>query len=490
MKFCITPQRAITGAALLLLLLLLFLFAYSHPHSDDYSYDYFLRHKGYWNASLYIYQYSGGRFFATALIFLSPLVCKSVVGYQILTATLFLWFVLSLYFFCRVVSGRLHALLLTAFIFLVCCSFLPDLHEFSYWLCAEATYLAAAALFLSATALHILLAQEIYAFRSGLWVSLFLNTLLLCGCSEAGLLLGVVPVGIHIAYRWWVRQQDKRLYVLAAFLICISLIVAMAPGNLHRHAHTPFSGSVLLALSGGIYSAVSLLARWMLPLVISGLVYAFLLAPALDTRFKPVESACRLSAKQVLAAGLLFFTACQVAAVWMSGSVPEARFENVLFLFLLLVTLFAVQLRAGRTVAALQASGHPLIKGMQVFGVALLVAVYLSVPNNFSRAINDLASGSAHKYHLENQSRYAFLRSACDSIVAVAPITAHPHLLYYPTANCLPHPDEEDLPRMAMADYFGKKWIYEYPCSPEYPQPSWKDWLKQKRQEWFSDSKK
>jgi hypothetical protein len=478
MRFRLTAERAITGAALVMVLLLLFLFPFSHPHTDDFSYNQFLQDRGYWNASVYVFTHNGGRFLATALLFLSPLSKHQIGAYPLLTATLFTAFIGSIFLFSLVSGGKKNAVIFASFLLLCYLSFLPNLHELIYWLAGAATYLSAATLFLTLSSLHLLLVQPKYEHQKLLWLLAALNTICICGCSEAGLLLAVIPTFLHI---FWLRLQKLSARKAAIPGVCwltAALFVLLAPGSMHRHSETPFSGNLLLAIAGGAYATVIWLLQWALPLLGTSIAYAAYIAPRLRNRSQPLSA--HLSARKVLLAGLLFFAVCQLIAVWMSGSMPEPRFENILFLFVLLCDLLAVQLWVNQ-----RAEASPTYRKKALIPLAL---AFLIMPQHFSQAFNDLFSGAAVQFDQQNKERYAFLTQSGDSIVKVPAIAAHPDLLYTPAAACDSVPDKKDVPRLAMAEYFGKKWIYEYPCRPEKQESFIKVWLKQKRKDWFSDN--
>lgn len=481
MKFRISYERAIIGAAVVLLLLLLFLFPYSHPHTDDFSYNQFLSQKGYWAATKYVFTHNGGRFLATAILFMSPLSTKHPELYPLLNAALLIGFVGSVGLCARVLFSKQKALLSAALLLLYFFSFLPNLHEFIYWLAGSATYLSAAALFMTLCALHILLTQENYRHQNIFWIGTALNTILICGCSEAGLFMASIPLGAH--YLWSLKQQSARGKIsgIALCWLLTTLVVVLAPGSMHRHAMTPFSGQLLLSIGGGLYASAYWLLHWILPLSSAALVYATQLAPSLVARTSVLNE--HLSVKRVTVYALLFFAGCQMAAVWMSGSMPEARFENLLFLFALLCTFLIVQMRVNR-----QQKNIPLQIHYAIFWI-LIAAPFLVLPHNFSKATRDLFSGNAQRFHQQNIHRFDLIENSKDDISKVPAITAQPELLYYPSLSCEAQPDTKDVPRIAMADYFGKKWIYEYPCMPEKRDNSLKAFLKQKRKDWFSHRK-
>lgn len=495
MKIWTKIEWAIIVAASVLLLLLLILFAYNHPRSDDFSYNYFLQQKGYWGALGYLFQHNNGRFFSTLIIFLSPLKNHSIEGYQWLTASLFLFFCVSLFVFLKVITFQFlktkTLFFLFGFILLSFCSFMPNIQEFGYWLCAEATYLLAASFWLWSIVFHFLLAQKKNEKKVWIWLLCIINTVVLIGTSEAGFLLYSIPLSLHFLY----LKQQQRLnnywfwIVVAVYGITV-LAVSFSNGNMNRHELTPFSGNVLLALSGGAYAAAFWISKWALIFVPLVCFYLLVIGPRLNDWAKQMSTFRILKAKTVFISSLLFFLMCQIAVVWMTGSTPEQRFENVLFLFLLFSFLFSAQLMMQEQAEFFDMLKGNLHRGFKTISFVYLICVFLVVPNNAVNAMLDVVSGNAKQFNLENINRYASINSQQGSVSMVAPIYARPKILYFQTLTCSNIQDSSDIPRVALADYFGKKWIYEYPCNVKIQDYSIKEILKQKRQQFFSKGKK
>lgn len=495
MKIWTKIEWAIIVAATVLLLLLLTLFAYSHPHSDDFSYNNFLTQKGYWGASQFVYQYSGGRFFSTMLIFFNPLIKGSIAGYQCLTAAYFLVFVLSLFFFVQLLLRPYvpfkSLVFLYSFLLLSIGSFLPNLHEFAYWLCAEATYLSAATLWLWAIVMHVKLANQPNGKKGWLWLLLTLNTFALVGCSEVGMMLNFVPLTIHFLYRRQYSLLKNRGFWLStiAFLVLV-VIVSLSGGNHNRYQQTPFSGSMVLALSGGTYAAVFWLSKWAIIFMPLLCFYILFFGHRLQNWSAKASQFHFFTAKKVLISSLVFFWICQIAVVYVSGSTPEMRFEDVLFIFLLLAFLFAAQLMMQEQSDFFEMLKGNLHRGFKTLSFIYVVCIFLVIPNNAVHALWDVVSGNAAQYNEQHQKRYSYIQQQKADLIVVPPISVHPQLLYYQTLSCSPIPEHQDVLRNAFAEYFGKKWIYEYPCNSESNHYSFKELLKQKREQFFSKESK
>lgn len=492
MKIWTKMEWTIMVAACFLLLLLFILFGYSYPHSDDFSYNYFLQNKGYWEGLKYLFNNNTGRFCSTAIIFLSPLKMQSVAGYQWLTASLFGFFVISFFLLFRILLHRFVAskniVILFAFVLLCFCTFVPDMHEFCYWLCGEATYLMAAALWIWAVILHTLLAQTKYQNSIPVKFFLLLITIAITGCSEVGVFLYCLVLFISWKYRRQnVALSNKFFYSISLLFFAIVIFVFSGHGNVNRQSLTPFSGNILLALSGGFYAAGFWLSKWAMVFVPVICFYMLLFGHRLLGWSAHISKFAFFKAKTVFISSILFFLFCQILVVWMSGSTPEHRFENILFLFLLVSFLFAAQLMMNeQTEFFNMLKGGNLHRGFKTLSFVYLLSIFMVVPNNFFFAMLDILSGNAQSFAQENKSRAIVLTENKDPISSVKPINAKPQLLYYPLFSCAENADSTDIPRLALADYFGKKWIYEYPCSSEIQDYSIKEILKQKRQKFFA----
>lgn len=494
MKIWTKIEWAIIVAASVLLLLLLILFAYNHPHSDDFSYNYFIQHKSFWEAQKYLFANNTGRFLSTSLIFLSPLKQHSIAGYQWLTAGLFLGFCLSL-FLCLyiILSGYVKGksiVFLFAFLFLGFCSFIPNLQEFIYWLSSSATYMTATSFWLWSIVFHFLLAQPKHQRKWWLWMLCGLNTIAICGCSEAGILLNSIPLLLHFLYpRPNNKSHHKGIWIILAIYLLASYLTGTAPGNINRHRQTPFSGNLLLAFSGGFYAAGFWLSKWALIFMPLVCFYILIFGHRLKNWSTQISHFKIFRAKTIFIGSLIFFLLCQIIVVWMSGSTPEARFENVLFLFLLISFLFASQLMMQEQAEFFDMLKGKLHRGFKTLSFIYLLCIFIVIPNHAMNAMLDVVSGNAGKYNQENIRRYSLIAKSDANIIGVPNIKFRPKIIYYPTLSCSSSIDTNDIPRRALADYFGKKWIYEYPCRAEIPEYSIKELLKQKRQQFFSKKK-
>ena len=173
----------------------------------------------------------------------------------------------------------------------------------------------------------------------------------------------------------------------------------------------------------------------------------------------------------------------------MSGSMPEPRTENILFLFLLLAFLLAAQLMIEEHPVIYDLLKTRLNAHIKLFSFLYLVGIFFILPNNFVNALFDVVSGRAQQYNRQHMQRYTFLQHNKDSIVCVSSIMSRPKLLYFPVVTCNRQPDDKDVPGLAFAEYFGKQWIYEYNCNTEMPDYSIRELLKQKREEFFLNKK-
>lgn len=127
-----------------------------------------------------------------------------------------------------------------------------------------------------------------------------------------------------------------------------------------------------------------------------------------------------------------------------------------------------------------------LHRGFKTISFVYLICIFIVIPNNAINALADVVSGNAQRFNEETKARYALIARTKAEIVSVPPITTRPKILYFPTLTCNVAADANDLPRLSLADYFGKKWIYEYPCNQNVPEYSIKEILKQKRHQFFS----
>jgi hypothetical protein len=291
-------------------------------------------------------------------------------------------------------------------------------------------------------------------------------------------------------YRLQFRMLNNKGFWLSTITyFVLFVVISFSGGNLNRHGLTPFSGNILLALSGGSYAAALWLSKWAIIFMPLVCFYILFFGHRLQAWSAKISQFRFFTAKKVFISSLIFFWICQIVVVYVSGSTPETRFENVLFLFLLLSFLFAAQLMMHEQSEFFEMLKGRLHRGFKTLSFIYLICVFIVIPNNAVNAMLDIVSGNAVKYNEENQQRYALIHQQKGAIISVPPIMAHPQILYFHTLSCSNTPDENDIVRVAFAEYFGKKWIYEYPCNSEVKDYSIKELLKQKREQFFSKEK-
>lgn len=480
-------EKVLISAMIILLLLVLFLFAFSQPHSDDFSYYSFIKNKSYSEASYFVYKYSGGRYFSTFLIFLSPLLWKSISGYQWLTALMFLAFIQCVFIAARYVfpeskNDKLAIRIAVYFLFIFI-MFMPNLHEFAYWLCAEATYLSAAALWLLICALLCKLTRATFVHQKKQWFLLNLFILLALGCSEWVMLSLLLPLLLQAYYlKTKYNKIPIAYFISCATYLIATLLISISSGNMGRQEISPYSGNILLALGGGIYAGFSQLILWSPFLIPFSVLFTKLFKSyLLHHQDNVFLTAPFFNIKWLAAIILTAFFLSQIAVVAMTGSVPESRFQNLMLLFILTGIVFINYVALNNNQCFVT---NKVLLNKLAFPV--LITIFFVFPNNFKAAIIDVFSGSAYHFNLESKARYNTILSQKDSIIAVSPLKNRPKLLYYPSLSCQKLPDTADIPRLRLAEYFGKTWIYEYPCSVKTDTSKLKTYLKQLRNQYFN----
>lgn len=481
-------EKVIIVLGMSLLFLLFSLYPFSHPHSDDFSYFTFLNENTYWDATKLVYKFSGGRYLSTILIFLSPLANHNVQAYPILTSSIFLFFLLSAYWslktFLYLNKNSKTFWAIYFFIVGVYLTIMPNIHEFIYWLCAEATYLTAASFWLLTLALLTKLVLPTDKPKYLNWIMLNIAMIGLLGCSEVSIMLYLIPLYIHFSIR---KQYDTLLHFgfLSNVIIYVALvlIVTITSGNVGRHNITPFSGQIMLSIFGGLYAASQLLVNMLVLVLPASVCFVLFFGEKLKPLFTNLlHNFSVFRPINIMISTIVFVVLSQIVVVWMTGSVPELRYQNVIYLvFILSMTLLLQTLYTQYDIKK-----SALTYKIQNLCVIYLFVLFSFVPNNYVKATWDLFSGTSYNFNKQQNERISIINNQTNTIAVVPPITAKPFTLFFPTLSCSSYPDKNDLPRMGLANYFGKKWIYEYPCSSEKPIYSIKEQLKEFRKYYFS----
>ena len=151
MKFEISKQNILLLAGVCLLPFLLLGF-FNFPGADDYSYANVAIAKGFWESQIHWYHAWSGRYIATVLLSISPVVYHWFIGYKLIGIVTFLLFMGSSFVCVSALCGTLvekskvHAVFWVSSLLYLC--EMPSITEAFHWFPGVTNYTLALMIFL------------------------------------------------------------------------------------------------------------------------------------------------------------------------------------------------------------------------------------------------------------------------------------------------------------------------------------------------------
>lgn len=396
---------------------------YNHPSAaDDYCFAYMTRDHGAWYSTKFYFDYWTGRYFASYLFHLTPLL--PLVGFAKVLPLLTL----------ALLGGVLYDLLAAAFPFfsakrlftttLVGLGLLvigtPGIAEAFFWSSGNYVYTLPTILYL-----HLLvMLHRLQSRREARWlhtlrlVYVAYLVFALVGLSEMFLLLTALTLGGLWAWQLYRhRRPGLPLTLLLIWAAGWSLLVIKSPGNAGRIGDNPLGGNIPYSLYQASFKAVVTGLRWAASPLVLGLTLLWI---SFFSERKPLPKLPFVA----LPAGLLgLLVLLYFPNYYGIGIEPPTRVYNVAWHFFVL-GWFGVW-----AVAAMRFEGLRLMVSRRKapYLAALLgVGAGLFVSPNLFMLIRDLRLGTARAYDAQLSQRYRQIAQSRADTVQVLPLTARP----------------------------------------------------------------
>jgi hypothetical protein len=226
--------------ALLLLLLLPFiaLSFFIHPSADDYILSAAVRDNGFIEHFKQVYFEWSGRYFATFLVSMNPLVFNWAFGYKLIPIMLFIIFYLAFYYlldvFLSAKTDRINKHLFSLIAVLLFCEVIPSTAECIYWMSGSLTYFLPSIL----TMILLTLLLKITYFgesRKFIFASTLVLPFLICGSNEVNMIFLAGLLSSVLLYRLIAKKIIIKIFWLVWLCtIAASILLITAPGNYSR----------------------------------------------------------------------------------------------------------------------------------------------------------------------------------------------------------------------------------------------------------------
>jgi hypothetical protein len=214
---------------------------YNYPAADDFCYASFSKHDGFFSAQQTWYNGWSGRYFASALLSLNPIIVGWNDGYKFIALALFVSLNLVLYFLLNYISGKkLSKVTVATLSFGMAFLYLfkmPTVVEGFYWLAGALTYQVSVILSILLILLVLKQFDENTKHKNILLVLSSVLIAAICGSNETIMVILTLVLASATGLNFIKSKKiNFRLSILTIVSIVSSLIVYFAPGNAVRQA--------------------------------------------------------------------------------------------------------------------------------------------------------------------------------------------------------------------------------------------------------------
>lgn len=427
---------------------------YVHPVNDDYVYALRNSSMDAVHGIVTTYLNWSGRYFATFLSCLNPLVFRDSAGYmeKVYSVVVIFLFVLFIYVMVRSLFHRtlsnLQQVSLCSFLTIIFLIQSPRISEFFYWFSCYVAY-----------TVPCMLSMLLISFirRKTIASVLFQSLLIVCiiGSNE------VIAVLLTCTVLFWAsenyRQRRGQCVVLITVAFLSMLVVAFSPGNFQRMSGQLSSHPYLWSFVVSLFQTFSWFVIWLPVLMLATVFYVpmFGLKIARKRNFD-------CSMKKYLLFVLVTIFLAHIPPTLGLSSVMIGRTADDLYLFFIFFYFFGVQIVLSRYadgVAGWYRQHLSRVATSCLFFVFLFLCVF-QIDTPVATAYVDMLSGKAADYDGVIEQRYAIMRRQLKSqgdkphaVLRLPSLALVPKTIY---VNDLIN-DTSDVFNQAYQEYYGLK---------------------------------
>ncbi|WP_299822945.1 DUF6056 family protein [uncultured Pontibacter sp.] len=434
---------------------------YNHPSFDDYQFALRDLKYSFWETQVAVYNNWSGRFFATAVSRINPLIYHSLAAYKALSAALLAIMLATLFFTVKTVykdycsKSELGAMcLLFISMYLVQ---MPDIAQGLYWFSSYAAYQFANILtLLLCICLYYLLHDNRKQLKLIYGALAAILGVAVIGLNEMSM-VGTVMLLAFILYTTWRKGSPTRFYLLILLLIYVvaGLTVALAPGNYARMHTQANPSNLVISLAGALGFTLMAFYKWGSILAVASIVYTLMwgIPIAKDKGKNGVFDAdyrAALCCYIVSVAGMYFVFS------WATGARAGTRVENVIYFYFILGWFYVLQLILNKYFSDKSVKIDALGQFIMIPSVFALVLSVIHINSNVTTAYLDLIAGNARTFDEELTKRYSYISGSSSDTCVVPALTVLPKSLYI--WHMLPKSEVEEMGvNGSFATYWGKE---------------------------------
>lgn len=431
------------------LLPFLLLCKYVHAVNDDYVYALRGLSSSAFQATVDTYMDWSGRFFATCLSNLNPLIYRdcSALLVKIYPFALILIFCVSIYFLFRMLFHNylknIQILSMASLFVVLFVVQVPRISEFFYWFSSYIAY-----------TIPCVMTALLFAFiakRNAFFILLqALFIICIIGCNE----VVAVLLTCTIAYWTYVNYNNRKKQSVFLLIVAVLslLIVIASPGNFHRMSGQLSTHPYIWALGVSLLQTVSWTVIWIPTLILMSIIYVPLFG-------------IRIASMKIFDQSLKKYLCFVVAAVFLAhipptlglSSVMIGRTASNLYFFYIFFYFFGLQILLHKYEYCIMRICTCRCTDWAV-SVMLFAIVFVSVfqiDTSVTTAYVDLFSGKAVEYDriLTNREVMTVKGVKCNEIVRLHPLEIVPKTLYVNDMG----DNAKDVFNIAYKNYYGLK---------------------------------
>jgi hypothetical protein len=459
--FLITNWVLIIGIFAIMPFIMLSFFNY--PSSDDFCYSLQSMKLGFWKAQLKTYEGWSGRYFATAILSINPLVFKWIDGYKILSASILVMFMGSIYYFIKTlfsnrISKKEELNISIALIVLYFYQMTRVVAGF-YWMTASITYQLGTILSILSFAILLKVLFRVNDENKKVYICFsLLYAIGAIGSNETIMFILFLQLFAVLISNYLITKKLNRylvfLFLIAAFAC---FVVYVAPGNIHRfqndtevYKNPELRHNFILSLSTSFMTATKYTIEWLTNLTI--ILFTALYIPygiKISEGIPKSNSPFSIHPAMSIMIFLTIFVLCFFPSYWGTYHL-ERRVVNVIYLYFLIGWFFNVQViiyYLSQKEITIKHFSNPV----SVL-IAIMIIIKLAAGGNIQIAYKDLISGSAYRYNNEMNARYEKISKCKSEVCEIEKISNRPSTIFWDDITT----DEKHWVNLCTGDYFDK----------------------------------
>ncbi len=436
--------------------------AFNHPSADDFKLSNHVIRFGFWQTQVDYYMTWVGRYCATALYGVNPLVSRSFWLYKFVPLILFVGLFHAFYKLARELAGsyfdKWKILVAALALLTLYVGEMASVAQGFYWYPGAVTYQVPNILLVYLCAC-IFRARGILPGK-GMILTAVLSAILVLAIAGSNETSMVILLSLLLAMRAWSLYRDRRVNGMLFALVIMSFIgtyfVVTAPGNGVRLAYEQsHRQSILFAMKSSVTQGLlSVFHRvTSLPTLVFTLLF---IAPAAQLAEKRIGSGSHLSIHPLLSFGvyIALLAAGFLPGYWSVGG-PPARAVNVIHLLVLLGWFFNVYVCVEYGIVKYKAAFIPFPAYAATFMCLVAFLSFLKEGSNMRTAYRDLLSGRAARYDAELTHRYEMFAGSKADYLEVNQLENTPDTIFFDDITVHANNWRND----SYAKYFHKKTI-------------------------------